>query len=133
MAEDATKVKIQVSTDDVAYNDVADLNSVTDSATGNTIEVTAFGDDWKKYIAGLNEFTMELDGYWNSGDTNGQIVLRDAWKNRTAVYVQILYDGVNGVKGQCYVNKTERKATPSGTVDVTYSLTGTGDLTDVAG
>lgn len=132
MAEKGSAVVISCSTDGgTTYNNVLDLNSVTDNESGSTIEVTAFGDSWKNFLAGLNEFSVDLGGHWNPNDTTGQVALRDAWRNGTAINLKILYDGTHGVSGDCLVTKVERKAQPDGTVEVSFSLQGTGAVTDI--
>lgn len=130
-AQDGSKAKVQLSTDGAAWSDIASLNSITDSSSGSTIEVTAFGDAWKAFIAGLNEFSFDLGGFWDPTDANGQVALRSAWMNKTPAYIQFLYDGVKGIYGQVIVTKFERKAQPSGAVDLSVTCQGTGAPTEV--
>lgn len=131
MAQDGSKAVVSFSPDDTTYNNISDLNSVTDSESGNSIEVTAFGADWKSFIQGLNEFSFDLSGFWDPTDTNGQVAMRNAFLNKTAGYVQFLYDGTSGVKGQVIITKFERKAAPGGAIDVSITCQGTGTPTEI--
>lgn len=49
----------------------ADVNSVEAPQTGDTVEVSGFGDDTKKYVVGLKDSQMRVQGNFNDTATTG--------------------------------------------------------------
>jgi len=124
--------KLQVSTDDTVYNDVADINSVTFTQNGETVDVTAFDSlGWREFIQGLKGATMTAEGFWNGSDTNGQVAIRNAWANDSALYAKYLYDGTAGFKGQVKVTSVEVSGAVDGAVTATFDLQITGAVSTV--
>lgn len=55
-----------------ALRDISgDVNSVEAPATGDTVEVSGFGDTTKKYVVGLQDSQMRVQGNYNDAATTG--------------------------------------------------------------
>jgi len=52
-----------------------DLNSIEVPATGDTVEVSGFGDSTKKYVVGLTDSQMRLQGNLNDAAGKAHAVL----------------------------------------------------------
>lgn len=131
MALKGKDVVINVSDDDVTYNQVAELNDGTQTIDGTNIDITEFGDDWINRIQGLKDGTYSLSGFYAPSDTDGQVAIRDALINDTTLYVQFLHDGTNGFQQEVKVATFEVSASVDGAVEVSIDLEGTGTITAV--
>lgn len=74
------------------YNYV--LGSVTGSheISGGNLDVSEFGVDYIQRIQGLKDGKLSLSGNLRADDTNGQLVIRSALLNDTAIFVRMLPD-----------------------------------------
>lgn len=118
---------VQVSTaSDGTYNTIADLNSATMTHAGNTIDISEMGVDYVQRIMGLKDCTYSLGGFYDPTDTTGQVRIRNAWLNDTALYVAFLPDGSTGFKQEVKVSNFEISASADGAVEVSIDLEGSG-------
>lgn len=131
MALAGKSLRIKVSTNGTTFNLVAELNDATMSLSGDNLDITTFGQDYINRIQGLKDCTYSLSGFYKSDDTNGQVVIRDALINDTALYVQFLPDGTTGFKQEVKVSSFELSGTVDGTNDLSIDLDGTGAITTV--
>lgn len=131
MALKGKSVVIQASSDDTTYNTVAELNDATMSFSGDNIDITSFGDNFINRIQGLKDNTFSLAGFYDPSDTNGQVAIRDAWLNDTAMHLQFLSDGTNGFKQEVKISSFEISAAVDGAVEVSIEAEGTGAVTAV--
>lgn len=59
---------------------VAELSNVTNSYTGDTLDITTFDSNClREFIAGLRSGTIDVSGYYNPGDTTGQVAMFTAF------------------------------------------------------
>jgi len=94
-----------------------------------TLETTALGDDWKKYITGLKEWTASSEGDYNvPTDTVGQKALQDAFLNGTTVKVKLYVDNTNYYTGDAYISSLSIEDPVDDVVSVSIEFTGTGAL-----
>lgn len=131
MALKGKGVVINVSTDDVDYYQVAELNDGTLTIDGDNIDITEFGDDFINRIQGLKDGTYSLSGFRDPTDTNGQEAINSALLNDTSLYVQFLPDGSTGFQQEVKVSSFETSAAVDGAVEVSIDLEGTGTITSV--
>lgn len=131
MAVKGKKTKIQVSTDDVTYNDVADLNEGSASIEGDNQDITTFGSDFVKRIQGLKDASYSLSGFRSTGDNTGQEAVLDALLADTVLYVKFLGDGTAGFKQEVKVSSFEESSSVDGVVEVSIELEGSGTITRV--
>lgn len=85
----------------------------------------------KERIYTLRDASFEISAHFNASDTNGQNIVRTAWLNGTALFIEFLPDGVNGFKCAVCVEKFSEKASVGGIADWSASLKKTGALTAV--
>lgn len=111
-------------------NEVASLNSITNALTGDSLDVTAFGEEVRSFVAGLRSGTMNIAGFYAPGDTLGQKAMLTAFLAGTLLSTaKFLTDGVNGFSADAVVTNYTVDATPSGTVNFSATLQLTGTIT----
>jgi predicted secreted protein len=120
---------LKVSTNGTTFTAAAEIKSINGNIAGTNLDTSVFGVAFMQRIQGLKDASYQISGFWNIGDTTGQLALRAALLNDTSVYVQILTDGLVGWQQQVKVQKFAIAAPVNGTVDVTFDLEGTGVIT----
>jgi TP901-1 family phage major tail protein len=96
----------------------------------DTLEVTALGDDWKNYIAGLKEWSASSEGdYEVTTDTAGQDALQAAYLSGTTVVVKLYVDSANYYTGSAYINSLSIEDPVDDVVTISIEFTGNGALT----
>lgn len=74
------------------------------------LDITEFGDSYKKDLAGLLSTSGSLSGNYDPDDTNGQLVLVPG----NTVWIQALPDGSTGKKIKAMIEKFSQKASATG-------------------
>lgn len=96
----------------------------------DTLEITALGDDWKNYIAGLKEWSASSEGdYEVTSDTTGQDALQTAYLAGSTVTVKLYVDSSNYYTGTAYINSLSIEDPVDDVVTISIEFTGTGALT----
>lgn len=55
-----------------------------DGLTVDLLDSSAFGDEWKQFELGMGDYgTVSFSGFFDMGDTNGQVILESAHKNKS--------------------------------------------------
>lgn len=107
----------------IGVNEVASLNSISNTITGESLDVTVFGSNFKSFIAGLVNGTINISGFYVPGDTNGQAAMMTALlAGNTISDCKFLTDGTNGFSADAIVTNYTVDATPSGTVNFSATL-----------
>jgi predicted secreted protein len=125
-----TRVKVST-TSGGSFAAVAGIKSANMELAGNNIDVSKFGDDFVSRIQGLKDATYSLDGQMDGTDTTGQNIVRSAYLNDTALFVQFLGDGTAGFQHEVKVAKYAESSAVDGVVEVSIDLEGTGAITTV--
>lgn len=130
MALKGKSVVVQVSTDDVTYSTVAEINDVDTPFEADNIDTTTFGDSYIERIQGLKDASWSMSGFYDPTDTNGQVAIRSAWAGDTSLYAKVSYDGGSTTfKQQVKVASFGISASVDGAVEVSIDLEGTGTVT----
>lgn len=125
------RVKVATTTGGV-YSTVVGIANATMSRQGQTVDVTTLTDSDIVRILGIRDCTFTIDGNWESADTTGQDVIRSAYENDTALFVQFLPNGTAGFKQEVKVSKFEiAGASGAGKVSISIELQGTGAVSTV--
>ena len=126
---------IEVSTDDITYNEVDGILDYNFDMSNDVVDITAYEDTASAHerLLSLQDTSISLGGDYEHADVNGQLVLRNAFLNNTSVYVKILHNGTNGHKVQCLVTKLIIGAEVDEKVAVEFELTGIGLTTSTSG
>jgi len=113
-------------------NDIAGINNITWDAVADMLDVTDFDSSCnREFLNGLRGTTMTISGDYEPGDTNGQVVLQNAFLNGTLLTTTAkpvyTVDGTNGFTGDAYVSAFSINPTVEGKVviSVTLQITGT--------
>ena len=113
-------------------NVVAELNSVTNAFTGEALDVTVFNaSSVKSFISGLKSGTINIAGFYNPTDTNGQVAMFTAFLAGTLLTTtqkpKVLVNGTNGFTADGIITAYNVDAPVAGTVafSATIQLSGT--------
>lgn len=94
-----------------------------------TLETTALGDDWKKYITGLKEWSASAEGnYEVPTDDEGQAALQSAYMNGTTVTVKLYVDATSYYEGTAYISSLSIEDPVDDLVTISLDFTGNGAL-----
>jgi predicted secreted protein len=109
---------------------VAGINNWTLNISNNTLEVSAFSTSatnvhWKTFIAGANEWSGNISGFWDSAST-GQGNLRSSLLTPTTGTLILETDQSLGGKysGDVVLTGLTESAALDGTVDFSIDFTG---------
>lgn len=95
----------------------------------DTLETTALGDDWKKYISGLKEWTASSEGdYGVPTDTTGQQALQTAFLNGEVVTLKLYVDDKNYYTGEAFISSLSIEDPVDDVVSISIEFTGNGAL-----
>lgn len=77
---------------------VAELTNISNAFTGDTLDTTTFDSGCvREFIAGLRSGTIDITGFYDPTDTNGQVAMFTAFLNGTNLSTpKFLVDGTNG-------------------------------------
>lgn len=114
----------------VGSNAVAELKSYTIEETGDVIETTALGDTSRTYVAGLKTFTGTIDVYWDETDSSGQGALTVGSQITINFYPEGDGAGDTYYTGTAIVTGRSVTGTTDGTVDRSFTIQGTGALSE---
>lgn len=66
----------------IASNKVAEIANWSLDLGADDIDITSFDSAcWKEFLSGLKEWSGSMEGNFDSGDTNGQKAILNAWLN----------------------------------------------------
>lgn len=109
---------------------VAELGEWGIDISVDMLEVTSFGDLWKRYLAGLREWTGSCSGRFDGADA-GQKAMLTALLAGTSATVEFILElaGTHKFSGTVYLSASSVSAVVDGVVEVSYDMQGTGELT----
>lgn len=114
---------------ELGSSNVVDISSWSLELGTDTLEVTALGDDWKKFIAGLKEWSASAEGFFSvHTDTTGQKALQDAFLNGTEVALKLKVNATNYYSGNAYISGLSVEDPVDDTVSISFEFQGTGAL-----
>lgn len=109
---------------------VSDISSWSLDLGLDTLDVTSFGDEWKKFISGLKEWSASAEGFFSiHTDTDGQKALQDAFLAGTEVTLKLNVNNTNFYSGSAYITGLSVEDPVDDTVSVSFEFQGTGALT----
>jgi len=132
MALPGSAASVNVSTDDITYYAVDEMNALSMDAGGENIDISKFGDDYRGRIQALRDIAYRASGFWDKLDTTGQIAIRSAWLNDTDLYIKILVNAADGWKQLIKVSTITVNTTADGAVEIAFEFSGNGDVSVVS-
>jgi TP901-1 family phage major tail protein len=113
----------------IGANAVTALNNWSLELGLDTLETTAFGDEWKNFIAGLKEWSASSEGAYNvHADTNGQAALQNAFLNGTEVDLKLYVNTTNYYSGQAIISSLSVEDPVDDIVTISIEFQGNGAL-----
>jgi len=115
-------------------NVVAELNNVALNNSADSLDITTFDSSCKReFLAGLRSATIDISGFYDPSDTNGQVAMWTAYDAgallTTTQKPKILWDGTNGFEGDAYITSYNIDVAVDGVVNFSATLQVTGALT----
>lgn len=123
MAEiEGSTVTWEVSSDGgTTFVDLNGVKSGTPKLGRMKLDVTAFGDDFVKSIAGIKDTDLTFDYFINYSDA-GQDALRASEASKSTVQIRLLLDGTNGWLFEGYIVSTTVKLDPKAPSEASTGL-----------
>lgn len=113
----------------VGANTVSDIPSWSIDLGADMLDATVLGDDWKKVLPGLKEWSASVDGNWNvASDANGQKAIQDAYLNASPLALKFYVNSTNYYSGSGYVTGLSIEDPVDGEVSFGIEIQGNGAL-----
>lgn len=126
MANAAYLTDVEVSADgSTNWLPVGGANNCSQNLQAAMLEVTEYGDEAIKRIAGLFDVPCQVSGHRKYSDA-GQALLVSTWLARGTVFFRRLHNGTNGFKVECRVNSFNEAGSNSETATFDCQLQSTG-------
>lgn len=106
------------------YTAVDGISSFGMSRKGSNIDISIIGADYIERMQGLKDASYSLSGFYEPGDTTGQVVIETAWMNGSDLFIKVLADGTNGFRQQVVVDSFDTDGEADGAVEVSIELSG---------
>lgn len=114
----------------VGSNVIAELKSYTIEESGDTIETTSLGMQSRTYVAGLKTFTGTIECYWDETDSSGQGAMTVGSQITINFYPEGDGAGDTYYTGSAIITGRSVTGTTDGTVDRSFTIQGTGALSE---
>lgn len=112
------------------YTTCLGITSFSVSLDGVLIDVTELPATYMARIQGLKDLKIDAQGTYQSGDTTGQLAIRNSLVNDTGeLWCSAFPDGTTGFKSQVKVDSFKVDNSVAGAALVSFSLAGTGTAT----
>ena len=118
-------------------NTVAELSNISNAFTGDTLDITTFDSSCvREFIAGLKGGTIDISGFYDPTDTNGQVAMMTAFLAGTTLATtqkpKFLVDGTNGFTADGVISSYTVDAAVDGIVNFSASIQLTGTISVVS-
>ena len=114
----------------ISANVVSNISNWSLDLGLDTLDITALGDEWKKFIAGLKEWSASAEGSYSiHTDTDGQTALQNAYLNGTEVELRLFVNATNYYSGNAFISSLSVEDPVDDKVSVSFEFQGTGVLT----
>lgn len=123
------KALLKISTNGTTFTKALNIKSASIEIDGQNLDISQLGDDWMSRIQGMKDAKISASGSYDTADTTGQVAIRSALINDTALYAQLLPDGTTGFQMQVKVAKLSVNASTSTEAQVSIDLEQTGGIT----
>ncbi|MDH5187355.1 MAG: phage tail protein [Rhodospirillaceae bacterium] len=114
----------------VGANQVAEITGYSIESSMEPIEDTLLGDAWKTYLAGNQSWSASCEGFWDETDTTGQGALTLGSSITANFYLEGNTSTDTYLTGTALVTGVSKGASVNGMVTVSFSLQGTGALSE---
>ena len=114
----AHEILIDVSDDDIVYNELCGINDTSLPHTRELLDTTDFKDTSgaRRRIAGLLDTSFSASGDYYGADV-AQVAVRAAFTGGTAIWIRVRWDGINGEKILMLVESHEISGSVDGKVE----------------
>jgi len=114
----------------VGSSQVAEVKSWSLEITSDTVDASIIGTEWRKNQATIKSWSGSLDGFWDETDTTGQGELTAGATVTLNLYPEGDDTGALYWSGDAIVTSISYSASFDGLVEVTFSFTGNGALSE---
>jgi predicted secreted protein len=124
MALKGRSMKIMTGANGTAWAEVLGIKEASMQNGADNLDISTFGNAYIKRLQGLKDCSYSLSGLYEPTDTTGQVAIRNAWANDTALYIGFLPDGSAGFEQIVFVSSFEISGAVDGVVEVSIDLEG---------
>lgn len=115
----------------IGANTVVDIGEWSLDLDSDLQETTAFGDQWKRRVAGVKDATGSFSGRWNVAAANQQEALQNAFLNSTTVALRLYVDAVKYYSCTAFIKGMSPSAAVDGVVEQEFTFEADGAVTFV--
>lgn len=123
---------IEVSTDNATWYTLMMMNDITMNLDGDNLDVTTFCNEYTNRTQGLKDVTWDASGFYYPDDADGQEATKNAFFGDTPLYARYTPANpvhTNSFSQQVLVSTISITSAVAGTVDISFSFEGTGEVT----
>ena len=120
---------VKVGTSASPTNKVAGVSDISLPFSAGQYDVSnmdATNNGWQQFIPGLKGAKHQIKVWYDPTDTNGQLVLMNAWLNGTLLYFIASINGTNTATFTAYVSDMQQHGPVNNANEATYTLQMTG-------
>jgi|TARA_R110002072_G_scaffold15938_1_gene63269 hypothetical protein len=114
----------------VGSNTIAEIRSFSIDETHDAIEKTAMGDSYRSFSTGLSSWSGSIECWWDETDTSGQGALDVGASVTLNLYPEGATTGDIYYSGTALISGKTISASADGMVEASYSVQGSGGLTE---
>jgi hypothetical protein len=114
----------------VGSNTIAEIRSFSIEESHDAIEKTAMGDSYRSFAAGLSSWSGTIECWWDETDTSGQGALDVGASVTLNLYPEGATTGDIYYSGTALISGKTISASADGMVEASYSVQGSGGLTE---
>ena len=114
----------------VGANTIAEIRSFSIEESHDAIEKTAMGDSYRSFSTGLLSWSGSIECWWDETDTNGQGALDVGASVTLNLYPEGATTGDIYYSGTALISGKTISASADGMVEASYSVQGSGGLTE---
>lgn len=114
----------------VGANTIAEIRSFSIEESHDAIEKTAMGDSYRSFSTGLLSWSGSVECYWDETDATGQGALDVGSSVTLNLYPEGASTGDTFFTGTCLISGKSISSTADGMVEASYSVQGSGGLTE---
>ena len=114
----------------VGSNTIAEIRSFSIEERHDAIEKTAMGDSYRSFSTGLLSWSGSIECWWDETDTSGQGALDVGASVTLNLYPEGATTGDIYYSGTALISGKTISASADGMVEASYSVQGSGGLTE---
>jgi len=114
----------------IGANTVAETTSFSVQQTADVADDTSQGDTWKTHLVGMNEWSANVECWWDETDTNGQVAMTIGASVTLNLYPEGASTGDKYLSGTATITSIDIGTPKDGIVSCRFAAKGNGQLSN---